>query len=177
MIKRFALAGLSTLLLTAAASAHPGHGAGLLAGLAHPLTGLDHLVTMLAIGLWAALVGGRQFWLIPVTFVCVLLAGAALGVAGVALPAAETLVLASAIAVSAFAIFRLRLPVAVSLGLAASFALAHGLVHGAEMPVDASLAAYFAGFAASTIALHAIGMLAGRYLTSSTEVRAPRTTS
>jgi urease accessory protein len=178
MMKRVGLVALLALVATNPASAHVGHGvAGLAAGLSHPMGGWDHLVPMIAIGLWASVMGGRALWLLPVTFVGVMVAGAGLGLTGVALPFAELLVLASVITLSAMAILKIRLNLALSASVAAIFALAHGHLHGGEMPMDVSGAAYFAGFALATAALHGVGLVAGHYLTSKTEVRAPRTTS
>jgi urease accessory protein len=178
MVKRFGLAAILAVLAASPALAHVGHGvAGLAAGLSHPMGGWDHLVPMIAVGLWASVIGGRALWLLPLTFVAVMVAGAGFGLAGFQLPYAELLVLASVITLSGMALLKLRLNLALSASIAAIFALAHGQLHGGEMPLDVSGAAYFAGFALATAALHGVGLVAGHYLTSKTQVRAPRTTS
>jgi urease accessory protein len=178
MMKRLGLAALLALVATNPAAAHVGHGvAGLAAGLSHPMSGWDHLVPMVAIGLWASAIGGRALWLLPLTFVAVMVAGAGLGLAGFALPYAELLVLASVVTLSAMALLKLRLNLAFSASIAALFALAHGHLHGGEMPMNVSGLTYFVGFAMATAALHGVGLVAGHYLTSKTQVRAPRTTS
>ena len=77
---------LALILSPSVALAHPGHGTGFLAGLDHPYSGMDHMLAMVAVGLWAAVIGGRAIWALPLAFVSAMLAGGALGMAGVALP-------------------------------------------------------------------------------------------
>jgi urease accessory protein len=153
------LAVLSTLAPDAAL-AHTGmeHAASFTAGLTHPWTGLDHLLAMVAVGLWAGLVGGRAVWAWPVAFVGVMVLGGALGMAGVALPLVESGILASVVALGLLVLAALRLPVAVGAVLVAVFAVLHGHAHGAELPVEGAAASYFAGFALATAALHALGL-------------------
>jgi urease accessory protein len=147
------------LLAAGAASAHPGHGAtSLFEGLVHPL-GADHLLAMVAVGLWsAAALPGRRRWLGPLTFLSAMSAGALLGIAGVALSFVETGVAASVLVFGAMLACAPRLPAAPGLALVALAALLHGLAHGAELPVGASVAGYTLGFLASTAALHAGGV-------------------
>lgn len=155
-----ALLGTATL-----AAAHPGHGTDTLAaGLSHPF-GADHLLAMVAVGLWsaAALPGARR-WLGPLTFLAAMSLGALLGVAGLALPGVEAGI---ALSVSLFGLMLVagrRLPVGAGLGLTAAAALLHGLAHGAEMPAGASVAAYATGFLATTSALHLAGIGLGQAL-------------
>lgn len=158
MIRR-SLAALAVLAATPAL-AHTGAGAtaGLAAGLAHPLVGLDHLLAMVAVGLWAGLVGGRAVWAWPAAFVSVMVAGALAAMAGLPGPGAEL-----AIALSVFvlgAAVALRLPAGLALGaaLCGAFAFFHGHAHGAELPQGGGAAAYVAGFVIATAALHAAGV-------------------
>jgi urease accessory protein len=148
----------------ALAQAHPGHapGAGFMHGFAHPMTGLDHLLAMLAVGLWAAQLGGRATWLVPAAFVSVMTFGAGLGMSGVHLPLVEQGIIASVFVLGLLIATAARLPLAASAALVGVFALFHGFAHGAEMPVSASGLAYASGFALATVALHVIGFLAGR---------------
>lgn len=147
------------LLAAGTASAHPGHGAtSLFEGLLHPF-GADHLLAMVAVGLWsaAALPGARR-WLGPLTFLSAMGAGALLAIAGLALPYLETGVAASVLVFGAMLLCARRLPAAAGLTLVALAAALHGLAHGAELPVGASVAGYMTGFLASTALLHAGGV-------------------
>lgn len=146
------------------AQAHPGHaaGAGFTHGFAHPMMGLDHLLAMLAVGLWAAQLGGRATWLVPAAFVSVMTAGAGLGMSGVHLPLVEQGIIASVLVLGLLIASAARLPLAASAALVGVFALFHGVAHGAEMPASASGLAYAAGFALATAALHAVGLLVAK---------------
>jgi urease accessory protein len=145
--------------LSTAALAHPGHpDLGFAGGFAHPLTGLDHLLAMVAVGLWASQLGGRALWLLPLTFPVVMAAGAALGFGGMALPWIEIGIAGSVLVLGAMVALTLRPSLAVSLPLIAAFALLHGYSHGVELPVDASGLTYGAGFIAATFALHLVGI-------------------
>ncbi|MDP3845244.1 MAG: HupE/UreJ family protein [Pseudomonas sp.] len=159
------LIALSLLLSPAAAFAHPGHDhSGLLAGLAHPLFGLDHLLAMLAVGLWAAQQQGTARWALPLSFVASMLIGGLLGFSGVQLPLLEGAIAASVLALGLLVAVAARLPMAVASGLCALFALSHGVAHGLELPSAASPWAYAAGFSAATLLLHAGGYALVRYL-------------
>ncbi len=144
------------------ALAHPVHDTGtVLAGVAHPLGGADHILAMVALGLLAAQVGGRALWALPVTFVSAMLAGGLLGFAGIGFPAVEPLILASVIVLGAMVALALRAPMPVLVTMVAAFGAAHGWAHGAEGPAT-GIAAYAAGFALATALLHGAGLLAGR---------------
>ena len=150
-----------------AALAHPGHDAGGFAhGLVHPLGGLDHVLTMVAVGLYAALPGGRALWLVPATFVGVMAIGGALGAAGYPLPYVETGIALSVIVLGLAVALRVSLPTLGAMALAGLFAIFHGHTHGAEMPLGVSGVTYAAGFMLATALLHgagiAIGLAAGR---------------
>jgi urease accessory protein len=158
-----ALILLAALLAPLPALAHTGVGtvAGFAAGALHPLSGLDHLAAMVAVGLWAALSGGAARWLLPLGFLGGMAAGGALGLLGVALPMAEGGILASLLVLGALVGAAARLPAAVAVPVVALFGLAHGHAHGTEMTAGADALAYAAGFLAVTALLHAAGLLAG----------------
>lgn len=158
-------AGLLALGAASPALAHPGGvGGGFAGGALHPLAGLDHLLAMLAVGLWAAQLGGRALWGVPLAFLAALAAGAGLAWAGVALPAVEPGILASLVVIGLLVAFAVRMPAALGAGLVAVFALLHGHAHGAEMPTAAAPALYALGFLAATALLHLGGLAAGRLL-------------
>jgi urease accessory protein len=159
---------LAAWLAATPALAHTGAGAthGFLAGFGHPFLGLDHLLAMGAVGLWAGLVGGRALWAWPLAFAGVMIVGAALGLQGVALPGVELGIAASVVLLGLAAALRAPLPVLAGAGLCGLFALLHGHAHGAELPAGAGAGAYVAGFVLATAALHGagigLGWLAGR---------------
>lgn len=156
------------LLLTAAALpalAHTGadagaHHHGFLAGFMHPLTGLDHLAAMLAVGLWSALAArnGRELLAAPLGFAAMLLAGALMGLAGVALPAVEPMIAASLLVLGLLVFTRKRLPALASAALVGVFAVFHGLAHGQELAGESDAALTLAGMLAATVLLHAAGI-------------------
>lgn len=139
------------------------HGAGVAtggwaAGLLHPVTGLDHLLAMFAVGMLGARLGGRALWLLPLLFVGLLLAGAGLAFNGILLPFLEQGILLSVV-LFGILVAMPRVSVALGTALVAVFALYHGVAHGAEMPLAASGFAYLAGMAISTAMLHGAGIL------------------
>lgn len=153
-------------LVTAAASpaaAHTGVAAasGIAAGVAHPLLGADHLLAMIAVGLWATLLGGRARWLVPASFVAAMAAGGLAAMGGLALPAVELAVAGSVVALGLLIALDVRAATVVGMAVAALFALFHGHAHGAEMPTGASALAYAAGFLVATALLHAVGLALG----------------
>jgi urease accessory protein len=162
MLRRlpFALAAVLTPLVAQAHPGHPGHDFewDFSAGFAHPLSGLDHLLAMLAVGLWAAQLGGRARWLVPSAFVTMMAFGAALARAGVTLPAVEPLVAASVLVLGLLIGAAAKLPTKIGVALVGIFALSHGFAHGAEMPASAGALRYGAGFILVTILLHAAGL-------------------
>lgn len=141
------------------AGAHPGHGGGLGEGLAHPLLGLDHLLAMVAVGVWAFQLGGRATWLVPASFVMLMAAGAAAAVAGFALPMVESGIAVSVLMLGLLIAFSVRVPAALGAGIVAAFALFHGVAHGAEMPQLVAAWQYGLGFVLSTAGLHVLGLL------------------
>ena len=147
------------------ALAHPGHDhSGLLSGLAHPVLGLDHLLAMLAVGLWAAQHSGKARWALPLTFVAAMFAGGLLGFAGIGLPLMEAGIAGSVLAFGLLIAVAARLPLAFSTALTALLALTHGVAHGLELPALSSPAGYTAGFIAATAALHGAGYALVRLL-------------
>lgn len=160
------MAVVAALAIGAALPAIPhlagGTDGGFAAGLAHPIGGLDHLLAMGAVGLWAAQTGGRALWAMPAAFILAMVAGGAWGLAGIALPGIELGILASLLALGGAVAASMRPPVAVSLAVVAAFALFHGHAHGAEMPDSASPAVYAAGFVLATAILHVAGIAAAQ---------------
>jgi urease accessory protein len=164
MKTRSALAAVALATASGAAFAHPGHeSASFFTGFAHPLGGLDHLLAMLAVGLYAAHQPGTTRWMLPAGFVLAMLAGAGLGALGVALPAVEAGIAASVLVLGLLIALAARLPLAASLPLVAAFALFHGHAHHAEMG-GASLVTYAAGFALATALLHGAGYAIARWM-------------
>jgi urease accessory protein len=161
-VLRFLAPAAAILALTTGAEAHTGHGAtnAFTAGFAHPLGGLDHLLAMVAVGLWAGLAGGRALWVWPASFVAAMVVGGVMGMAGVPMPFVEQGILASVIVIGLAAALALSPGLAVGAAIAALAGLFHGHAHGTEVPADASGLAYAAGFALATTLLHAVGIAA-----------------
>jgi len=148
------------------ALAHPGHGAefGLAAGLAHPWSGVDHMLAMTAVGLLAARLGGRALWAVPMAFLGLMALGAIVSAAGLSLPFAEAAI-ALSVAVFGFAIAaRIAPPVVAAMALVGVFAVFHGHGHAGVMPANASALAYGIGFLAATAVLHGVGIGVGLVL-------------
>jgi urease accessory protein len=163
IITRLSTAAAVLLVAAPAALAHSGHDHGessLLMGLMHPLGGLDHLLTMLAVGLVAGRMGGRALWLLPLSFASAVLVGAVFGFAGVSTITAEAVILLSVLVIGVLALMPLRVDVRVLSLLCCGFGLAHGMAHGAEAPA-AGQSLYVLGFMLSTLALHALGLAFG----------------
>jgi urease accessory protein len=161
MIRLLLLAALLPALLPGTALAHPDHAQALsfVSGTLHPLGGLDHLVAMLAVGLWAGLHGGRARWAMPLGFVTGMAAGLALGAAGIELPLVEAGILLSVLALGACAALAARPPLRDAVVLIAGFGLLHGQAHGFEA-AGASLLPFAAGVLLMTLVLHALGVIA-----------------
>lgn len=144
------------------AFAHTGleHGAGFMHGLEHPIGGLDHVLAMIAVGVFAYVIGGRALWLVPLSFVAMMLVGFMLGAAQFELPFVELGIALSSIVIGGAAAWGRPMPIAAAAALVGIFAIFHGHAHGAEMPADASGLSYAAGFALSTALLHLTGLVA-----------------
>ena len=164
--RTFVLAALS--LFAGTAFAHTGEHTvtGFASGLAHPLMGLDHLLAMIAIGLWAAQQGGRALWAVPTAFVGTMLLGGGLAWSGLPLPQVETGIALSVLVLGLLIATRRQWAVSAGMAIAAGFALFHGYAHGLEMPLAASPTMYGLGFVLATLCLHGAGIagsLIGRH--------------
>jgi urease accessory protein len=160
----------SFLAATAApALAHPGHDGSMMAGLAHPFSGVDHLAAMVAVGLWAATRPARQAVIAPVAFMGALAAGAVAGLMTGALPMVEPMVAGSVLMLGALLVLATRMNAGLALGLIVATGAVHGLAHGAE--ASGNLAAYFGGFLLSSALLHGAGWQMGRMIFSRSQGR------
>lgn len=163
----------SGLFLPTLAHAHPGHGdAGLFHGFMHPMTGTDHLLAMVLVGMIGAQIGGRAIYALPAAFIAMMVVGAGLGLSGFALPAVELGIAFSLIAFGLLLATRAGAGTAVATAVAGGFALFHGHAHGAEIPAGSGSLGYIAGFVAATAILHlagiAISLAAGKSAQTST---------
>jgi len=154
------------LLAPTLGHAHPGHAtSGIEHGFSHPFSGLDHLLAMLAIGLWAGQLGGRARWQIPLAFVVTMILGGILGMWGVVVPAMEQGVILSVLALGVLVAGGFRLPKQACIAIASVFAVFHGAAHGLEIPAGATGLRYVGGFAFATGLLHlagiGLGLIAG----------------
>jgi urease accessory protein len=156
---------LAALLLLAVTdvSAHSAEGlaGGFLSGLMHPVLGPDHVIAMVAVGLWGAFLGKPAIWLLPIVFPMVMAFGGALGVAGIPVPAVETGIAVSAIVLGAMVAFAARPPIWVAAVIVGAFAIFHGHAHGTELPGAANPLAYSLGFVIATGLLHLCGIAFG----------------
>ena len=133
-------------------------------GFTHPLGGFDHLLAMVAVGIWGAQIGGRAIWVLPSLFVIALVLGGALGLSGIVLPFIESGIIASVLILGVMIATASKLPLVVSSSIVAIFAIFHGSAHGAEMPASISAAWYAIGFAMASALLHFSGMGIGSLL-------------
>ena len=165
------IAALASVLvaLTGPAFAHTGHGhaGGFVHGLIHPVGGLDHMLVMVAVGLYAAHLGGRALWLVPATFIVFMAFGGLLGTFRIADPFFEIGVAMSVVMLGLAVALRVDMPTIIAIAVVGLIAIPHGYVHGAEMPGDVSGYAYAAGFMLATALLHgagiALGLLMGQF--------------
>jgi urease accessory protein len=151
------------LILATPAFAHVGDGltGGFLGGFAHPLFGPDHVVAMVAVGLWGAFLGAPAIWLLPVVFPLVMAFGGALGILGVPIPGIEVGIAVSAIVLGLMVALAARPPLWIAAVLVGAFAIFHGHAHGAELPPGADAVAYSVGFVVATGMLHLCGIAFG----------------
>jgi len=151
------------MLTPSIAFAHPAifHHFSAMQGFLHPLTGLDHVLAMTSVGLWASQKGGRAVWALPLAFVGAMLAGGALGMAGFALPMMEPMIAASVLVLGLLIASATTLPLWAGAALVMLFAVFHGNAHGLEAPETAQGLLYAAGFAVATAALHGAGVALG----------------
>lgn len=159
------LIALLLLGFSSSALAHPGHDlAGFAAGISHPFSGLDHLLAMLGVGLWAATLGAGAQWKVPTAFVAMLMGGALLGMGGVQLPLVEPFIALSILLLGLAVTLTLRFSATAAIIMVSLFALVHGHAHGSEMSETASSHLYLLGIILASTALHLIGLAIGRTL-------------
>lgn len=160
--QRWAALGIATAALTAAAPAFAhtfgATGSGFAEGFVHPFLGVDHLLAMVAVGLWSAALGGRARWSVPAAFVAAMTTGAAFGMAAFPLPSVELGIALSVLVFGLLIGLGARLPLPAGIVLVALFAVFHGHGHGAEAPTAATPALYMLGFALATASLHLAGL-------------------
>ena len=154
------LAALPLALVAAQASAHTGEGinSGFASGFWHPILGWDHVVAMVAVGMWGAFLGSPTIWVLPVVFPLVMAFGAALGIIGVPLPMVETGIALSGVVLGLLVAFAVRAPIWVAAVIVALFAIFHGHAHGAELPEAFGAYGYSVGFVVGTGLLHLAGI-------------------
>lgn len=150
--------------LPAVAFAHAqlGREAGFMVGLAHPLTGVDHMLAMLAVGMWGAQLRGAAIWVLPVAFPMVMAAGAVAGILALPMLPIEAGIAASVVALGLAIAINVRPPLAGAVALVSAFAVFHGYAHGAELPRRANALAYCAGFMLATGSIHLLGIGVGQ---------------
>jgi urease accessory protein len=160
------VAATTVLLLVLAgmpASAHTGSmTGGFIGGFAHPLFGPDHVVAMVAVGLWGAFLGAPAIWVLPIVFPLVMAAGGVIGILGVPLPGVETGIALSAIVLGMMVALAAKPPLPVAAVLVGAFAIFHGYAHGAELPPGTDAVAYSIGFVVATGLLHLTGIAFGQ---------------
>jgi urease accessory protein len=160
------VAAATVLLLVLAgipASAHTGSmSGGFIGGFAHPLFGLDHVVAMVAVGLWGAFLGAPAIWVLPIVFPLVMACGGVIGILGVPLPGVETGIALSAIVLGMMVALAAKPPLPIAAVLVGAFAIFHGYAHGAELPPGTDAVAYSVGFVVATGLLHLTGIAFGQ---------------
>lgn len=175
-MKKTAFTILTLLLYSQVASAHDSGGlaGGFYSGFLHPILGWDHVVAMVAVGLWGAFLGSPAIWVLPIVFPLVMAIGGALGVIGIPLPAVETGIALSAIVLGAMVAFAVRPRIWVAAVIVGAFAIFHGHAHGTELPSAANPLAFSLGFVIATGLLHLSGVAFGlltRWPAGTTAVR------
>lgn len=131
---------------------------GFVSGLSHPIRGWDHVVAMVAVGIWGAYLGQPSVWALPIVFPSIMAIGGAMGVIGLPVPSVELMIALSGIVLGLLIVFAVRLPTIVAAVIVGVFAIFHGYAHGAELPNAAHPAVYAMGFVIGTGALHATGI-------------------
>ena len=158
-----AIAVSIALLLPQVALAHieSGEAGGFLSGLSHPVSGLDHIIAMVAVGLWGAQLGKPAIWVLPVTFPMMMAFGGMLGLIGMPLPGVEVGIATSAVVLGALILGEVRVALMFSVPIVAFFAIFHGHAHGTELQEGQNAMLYSLGFVTSTGLLHASGIVIG----------------
>ena len=162
-MRRILCSVLCAALSTGTAWAHTGVGpaVGFFYGVAHPFSGLDHVLAMVLVGMLAVQIGGRAIWALPLAFVAMMIVGGVLGMTGVAMPLVEVGIALSVLVLGGVVAFGWKPPVALAIVAAGLFAIFHGHSHGTEMQYGFSAVGYGSGFVAATLVLHAAGLLLG----------------
>lgn len=159
MMKIIAIALLS--VIAPLAEAHTGVAQhGFMSGLAHPFLGLDHLLAMLAVGVWAGTMGGKASWRIPLAFIVIMAISGLLSQGLTSMPLIESGIAVSLLLLGLFIVLAIKLPVVMGMIVVSLFAVFHGVAHGVELPVAASPLWYVSGFVLATALLHAAGVIA-----------------
>jgi urease accessory protein len=161
---KYGMLGLMAVLAFAtSAAAHTGEGmtGGFISGFTHPIFGWDHVVAMVAVGLWGAFLGKPAIWVLPIAFPMVMAFGGALGILGVPVPGIETGIALSGLILGLLVAFAIRLPLSVAAVIVGLFGLFHGHAHGTELPSAANPFAYAIGFVVATGMLHLAGIAIG----------------
>ncbi|GGF81738.1 hypothetical protein GCM10007301_47330 [Azorhizobium oxalatiphilum] len=173
-IRSLALAG-ALALAPSLAFAHPGGAEvhGFTHGFAHPVTGLDHVLAMVAVGMLAFQMGGRAMWMLPLTFMALMIGGGVAGMMGLDLPYVELGIGLSVVVLGGAVAAGVKAPLAIAMALVGAFALFHGHAHGTEMPETVSGLAYGAGFLFGTGLLHLAGLGLGFAVGRAGETRGP----
>jgi urease accessory protein len=158
-----ALLAILMAVLATPALAHSGEGlaGGFIGGLSHPILGIDHLIVMIAVGLWGTMLGAPAIWLLPMAFPLVMAGGGVIGILGIPIPGVEIAIATSAVVFGLMIAFALRPPLWGAVVMVGAFAIFHGHAHGAELPPGADAAAYSAGFVIATGLLHLAGIAFG----------------
>ena len=151
------------VVISSPAAAHVEAGVpdGLLSGVLHPLTGIDHMLAMVAVGLWGAVLGAPAIWILPIAFPLVMALGGVLGVLGASVPQPELMIALSALVLGLAVALSVQVPVWLAGTVVAVFAVFHGYAHGQELPEAANPLAFGIGFVTATGALHAVGIALG----------------
>lgn len=162
------IVALPFIIFAVQASAHTGEGinSGFASGFWHPILGWDHVVAMVAVGMWGAFLGAPAIWVLPVVFPLVMAFGGVLGIIGVPLPMVETGIALSGVVLGLLVAFAVRAPIWVAALIVGIFAIFHGHAHGAELPEAFSAYGYAVGFVVGTGLLHLLGIGIG-FLTRS----------
>jgi urease accessory protein len=160
-MKKQLISGIALSLFSTLVFSHPGHGlATAYAGFLHPFTGWDHLLVMIAVGLWAAKIGGHARWALPATFLLSMSVGALMAFNGIGFAGAESVIAASVIAMGLLLLVQLPINLGVRVGITALFALFHGMAHGMELMGQGRFTILL-GMLVATALLHGIGLVFG----------------
>ena len=155
------VAPVMALPLTLGAHSLPGERLGFATGFRHPISGLDHVIAMVAVGLWGAQLGAPAIWLLPVAFPLIMAVGGFFGLVGIPLPGVEIGIAASGVVLGTAVLLQWRPPLAAAVSIVGIFGLFHGYAHGAELPAGQNPATYSLGFVMATGLLHMTGIAIG----------------